>query len=183
MKVGFIHWCRLPYLNPTTWKIHFNRFLFSSFPLGCKPHSNDLCVCVCVSTQLSSGITLCPGHTQWTWHSRHLFHDSRPPFTLSSLSVSSFLFIALQILYSLTVFFFLSLSSKLPCSSLDKNVDKSPWKIKQNKNPSKIEIMAYIKLARGANQRSSWENHSGTEVAVVMELLVGGKPGPLYQGD
>lgn len=43
--------------------------------------------------------------------------------------------------------------------------------------------MAYIKLARGANQRSSWENHSGTEVAVVMELLVGGKPGPLYQGD
>lgn len=51
------------------------------------------------------------------------------------------------------------------------------------KRRKEIEIMVYIKLARSANQCSSWENHRGTEVVVVMELLVGGKPGPLYQGD
>lgn len=44
-------------------------------------------------------------------------------------------------------------------------------------------MMSYVKLARGANQRSSWESRGGTEVAVVMELLVGGKPGLLYPGD
>lgn len=42
--------------------------------------------------------------------------------------------------------------------------------------------MAYVYSARGANQQPSWEKHRGTEVAVV-ELVVGGKPGPLSRGD
>lgn len=44
-------------------------------------------------------------------------------------------------------------------------------------------MMPDVKLARGANQRSSWESGRGTEVALVMESLVVGKPGLLYPGD
>lgn len=43
--------------------------------------------------------------------------------------------------------------------------------------------MPDVQLARGANQRSSWESGRGMKVALVMESLVGGKPGLLYQGD
>lgn len=46
-----------------------------------------------------------------------------------------------------------------------------------------IEMMLYVRLARGANLRSSWESGRRTEVALVMESLVGGKPGLLYPGD
>lgn len=47
------------------------------------------------------------------------------------------------------------------------------------KKSNKIEIMAYVQSACGANQGLSWEKHRGTGVVVVVELVVGGKPGPL----
>lgn len=59
----------------------------------------------------------------------------------------------------------------------------SPLEKKNKKTPYKIEIMAYVQSARGANQRLSWEKHRGTGVVVVVELVVGGKPGPLSRGD
>lgn len=46
-----------------------------------------------------------------------------------------------------------------------------------------IETMPDVKLARGANQCSSWESGRGTEVALVMESFVVGKSGLLYAGD
>lgn len=169
--------------HPKSWKNCKNCFFSnpSSFPLGFTTHSND---CACVFVWVSSSWVESPSVlgtlNELGTHATFFTTTGLLSLSLPCLSVSSFLFIALQILYPLTIF--LSISTKLPYSSLDKNVDESPWK-KNKKPPNKIEIMADVQSARGANQRLSWEKHRGMGVAVVVELVVGGKPGPLSWGD
>lgn len=104
-----------------------------------------------VSTQLS-GITLCPGHTQWTWHSHHLFSPLPASFHFLFLCLSPhFSSLPYKSSTPLTVFFFYHLPPSLFLSR-----QKHRWK-----PPDKIEIMAYVQSARGANQRPSWEKHRG----------------------
>lgn len=109
-------------------------------------------MCVCVSVYPAEW-----NHPLSRAHSMNL--ALTPPFFTTAgllslslpLSVSSFLFIALQILYPSHCLFFYHLPPSLFLSR-----QKHRWK-----PPDKIEIMAYVQSARGANQRPSWEKHRG----------------------
>lgn len=103
------------------------------------------------------------------------------PFTFSSLSVC--LLISLHRLanppFTLSLSFFNTFLQAPLFLSWQKD-----WWFPLEKKKNKIEIMAYVQSARGANQWPSWERHRRTEVVVVVvKLVVGGKPGPLSRGD